>query len=242
MSTNDVTAAVSSSLDALTQQYRTITHNIANSNTAGYKRRRSVFEETLRQQTAGGAPESAVDSTAAVDFSQGRFVQTDRSLDLALDGKGFFVIETPEGPIYTRNGTFRINERRQMVDFAGRIVSGQNGPIILPAGQSALSVRISQDGTVSSGEQTLGRLRIVEFEKPDDLTPASGTGYLAPEDLEPLPAEQAVVHQGFQESANVSVVEELVSLIAVSRMYEANLKTVRSQDQRGKHLLNVAVS
>lgn len=239
---SDAITAISSSLDALTKQYRTITHNIANANTAGYKRRRSVFEETLQKQVTGGAAAEAVGASSAVDYTQGRFVQTDRPLDLALNGDGFFVVEGLDGPIYTRNGTFRINEKRQLVDFAGRLVAGDQGPIVLPPTASALAVRVSQDGSVGVDGRTLGRLRLVEFEDRKRLIPDTGTGYRAPDDLGAAPAKKTSIQQGFQESANVSVIEEMVGLIAVSRMYEANMKTISQHDDKSKHLLNVALS
>jgi flagellar basal-body rod protein FlgF len=235
---NDITS-VSSSLEALTREYRTITHNIANANTPGYKRRLNVFSQAL-QQAESSAP--GVDSQKFVDFRGGRFVQTDRKLDVALDGPGFFTIETPEGPIYTRHGSFRTNARGQLVDGAGRLVGGEGGPISVPANVSPLSVRISPDGTVSAAGGTLGRLRVVEFTDPRQLTPVGQNAFAAPEDVDAEPAEETNVHQGFVEGANVSVVEELVGLISLARMYEANLKTITKQDERLRHLLNVASS
>ena len=139
----DVTAQVSASLDALTREFDVIAHNLANADTAGFKRRCNVFSQMLDSQMGNqdGGETNPVPQ-GAIDFSQGHLVQTDRSLDLALHGDGFFVIETPDGPLYTRHGIFQTNQNGQLVDTVGRVVAGVAGPISLPANVDPSAVQI----------------------------------------------------------------------------------------------------
>jgi len=235
-----------SSMEALSHQYRTIAHNLANVNTAGFKRSKEQFSQTLLGQMGSPGESTEAPATgvtygrAVVDFTQGALVQTGRSLDLGMDGAGFFVVESPEGPRYTRNGCFRTNAQGQLVDFAGRTVAGESGPIIVPSSVSTQRVQVSTDGAVSINGQNIGRLQLVSFDDPKALEPLDGTGFRAPANVQPAAARPAV-HQGFQEASNVSAVEELVDLITVTRLYEANVKTITAQDERLKSLLQVAM-
>ena len=161
---------------------------------------------------------------------------------LALDGKGFFVIETPSGDVYTRNGTFSLNNDRQLVDGNGDTVAGQGGPIVVPASASTLDVHVSQDGSISVGETVIGKLKLVNFANLQDLVPYGGNYFRAGEGVTAESADKLTVRQGAQESSNVKVVEELVNLIMVSRVYEANIKSITTQDEQIQNILNVAMS
>jgi flagellar basal-body rod protein FlgF len=221
----------------LTRHYRAITHNLANANTAGFKRQIG----SMSQEDTGSAT-GEIQDHVSVDFGQGRLVQTGRPLDFAMDGKNsFFVVESPNGPLYTRNGVFRMNPQGQLVDAGGRTVAGQNGPITIPPSVGANGVTVAEDGSVSGGGQNLGRIRMVRFEDTTKLEPASGVSFKAPEGVEPVAADDAVVYQRFQEGSNVVAVEELVDLITLSRLYEANFKTIGSQDDRMKSIIQVAM-
>lgn len=236
---NPISQSVNTSLSALTRQYEAIAHNLANASTTGYKRLARGATQEAGPGGASGAP--TVRQESPVDFTQGPLTRTGRPLDVALHGEGFFVIETPEGPLYTRNGVFQVNTNGQLVDFRGRTVAGDGGPIVLPPDAAVSGVRVSRDGTVSADGQELGRLRIVEFEERENLTPQGAHCFRAPADATPADAESTAVQQGFQETSNVRVVRELVDLIMVTRMYEAGLKTIQSQDDRTKNLLQAAM-
>jgi flagellar basal body rod protein FlgG len=161
---------------------------------------------------------------------------------VALDGEGFFVVETPSGSLYTRCGKFRTNGEGQLVDPMGRLVAGDNGPITVPASVSSSDVVIARDGRVSAGGRALGKLKIVQFTDPTQLT-SVGTGcFQAKANAEVKDADKVAVEQGSYESSNVSVVEELVGLLTVTRMYEASLKGISAQDDQGKQILQVAMS
>ena len=239
---------VSSSLAALTRQYETVTANLANANTTAYKRQMTAFSQELSRQmgqpaqgTEAALSENQVVSTNIVDFTQGALNRTENPLDVAISGNGFFVIQTPQGDRYSRGGSLQLNERGQLVDSMGRMVAGQSGPIIVPPTAGPSSVRIGEDGTVSAGGATLGKLRIVQAPK-DRLEPVGNGCYRLMEGAAAAPAKDFKLHQGFRESSNVNVMEELVSMITVTRLYEAGLKTIHSQDERMKSLLQVASS
>jgi flagellar basal-body rod protein FlgF len=230
------------SVDSLMQEYTTIAHNIANASTTGYKRRVNVFSQILDEVKNADRPGASVGSRLGVDFSQGHLVQTSRSLDAALQGKGFFVVETPSGPLYTRTGAFQVNGQGQIVDSQGRIVAGEGGAITVPKEVSIADLNIGKDGRVSSGKLAIGRLKIVEFANPaTQLTPAGTSCFSASETAKPAQAKETSVNQGFQESSNVDNMEEMVGLITVTRLYESNMKVLTSKGDADKSMLTVAM-
>jgi len=233
---------ISASVDALLQDFDIIAHNLANVSTAGYKRRCSVFTETLKAQQAGAEQtEDSVTSEAAFDFSQGHIVETGRPLDFALFGKGFFVIETPEGPLYTRNGTFHINQNSQIVNSDGKIVAGQAGPITVPTTIGASQLNVTGDGSIGAAGTAIGKFRLVDFaDNQEKLVPVGSSCYWMPEDIQPTVAENIVVKQGYQEASNVRMIDELVNMIIVSRLYEANMKFITAQKEASSSILSVA--
>ena len=190
---------VSTSLDALTQEYDTITHNLANVNTAGFKRRCNTFSKTLQEQMSGLLEQMTgtgtetylpgnIELTSSLDFSQGSFFETDRQLDFALNGKGFFVIETPNGPLYTRNGIFDTNQNGQIIDLQGRIVAGEGGPITIPSDVGIPQVSVSNDGSISAGGVTIGKFQLVDFKDNEaKLVPVGNSCYQMPdENIQPV--------------------------------------------------------
>lgn len=222
----------------MASHYRVITHNLANANTAGFKRQIG----TMSQSGGASGPDGGISGAVSVDFGQGRLVHTGRPMDFALDGdNGFFVVETPKGPLYTRNGVFRANAQGQIVDAAGRMVSGESGPLVIPPGVGTAGINVGKDGLISGDGQTIGKIKVVEFEDPTKLTPAGGVAFRAPEGLAPKPAESTSVYQRFQEGSNVVAVEELVDLITLSRTYEGNFKSIGAQDDRMKSIIQVAM-
>jgi flagellar basal-body rod protein FlgG len=235
---SDIAAAVSANMDALTEQYRTITQNIANANTSGYKRTVTSFATALAAAQGGASGPSGKTQT---DFSQGALTHTGRNLDLALEGKGFFVVDTPQGETYTRGGVFNLNAQGQLVDYAGNPVAGENGPITVPRTAVASSLTVSNSGDVWADGHKLDKLKIVDFPQGTKLESLGSCCFRAPAGAQPQPSAQTVVHQDSQEASNVSLVGELVDLIKVTRTYEANAKTLTTQDEGGKALLRVAM-
>jgi flagellar basal-body rod protein FlgF len=240
-----ITEQISTSLDNLTKEFEIITHNLANASTAGYKRRCNAFSKVLEAQEASAqtySPGSAY-MNSSFDFSQGGIVETNRNLDFALYGKGFFVVETPEGPLYTRNGIFNTNQDGQIVDFKGRIVGGQAGAITIPDSVALSQLYVSGDGSISADGTAIGQFKLVDFgENEDKLVPTGGNCYrMTDPEIKPVTAENVVVKQGYQESSNVEIIDELVDLMMVSRLYEANMGFITARKQASRDLISVAM-
>lgn len=234
---------LSASVDALEKEFDIITHNMANVSTVGFKRRCNSFTKAMAAQ--GGGPESGADAGAAqgaFDFSQGTLVQTDRTLDVALYGKGFFILESPEGPLYTRHGIFQTNVNGQIVDSMGRLVSGTSGPLIVPPDIDVSELHVDNAGRVTARNSPLGQFRIVEFaDKENQLVAVGDNCFSIPKEIRPKEAGDVTVRQGYEETSNVKLVDELVNMIMVSRLYEANMKLTTVNKDNTSSAISVAM-
>ncbi len=243
---SEITDQVSTSIDALTKEFEIITHNLANVSTIGFKRRCNAFSKSLDAQGTGTETYTpgSIDLESAFDFSQGSVVETGRGLDFALYGNGFFVIETPNGPLYTRNGIFSKNQNGQITDLQGRTVAGQAGPITIPNDVGISQLNVSSDGSISAGGVNIGKFRLVDFQDNEDkLVPNGENCYLMPdENITPVEAENIIVKQGHQETSNVKLIDELVDMIMVSRLYEANMKFVSANMETANSIIGVAMA
>jgi flagellar basal body rod protein FlgG len=233
------TSAISSSLSALTKEYEVIANNLANSNTAGFKRQCNSFSKSLNALQGNGTDGGNVDT--ATDFSQGSLTYTGSRFDMSLAGKGFFVVETPDGPLYTRNGLFQLNNQGHLVDMEGRTIAGKDGPLIFPQDMSTADMHVSEDGVIQVKNNTIGQLKLVDFGADEaSLSPVGKNCFAAPPSLTGKTAK-ATVKQGYQESSNVAAVEEMVDLITVSRLYQTNMKLLSNNSDNSKSLLGVAM-
>lgn len=236
---------LASGLRALMHDYETISHNLANSSTSGFKRRINSFSAELERQQRLSEERSllsgSINAEGSIDFSQGFLSRTERALDVALEGRGFIALETPEGPLYTRNGALTINLLGQLVDASGRLVAGQNGPIAIPRAVSETDLQIGVDGTVRAGEMELGRIRIADFgNATGELIPAGDGCFRAPADLVPAAAAETKLRQGCRENSNVQMMQELTGLMKLSRLYEANINVLRKRRENSASILDVA--
>ena len=243
---SDMMAHISASTDGLAQEFSIIAHNLANLSTVGYKRRCNSFSQSLQMQKQQVQPEtSGVGALRTTfDFSQGDTVETGRPLDLALYGKGFFVIETPNGPLYTRKGIFHINHNSQIVDSQGRTVAGERGPITIPLGAGPSQLHVSSEGKISVAATgaVAGKLKLVDFgENEDKLVPVGASCFQLQDDTEPDDAENVVVKQGYHEASNVKMTEELVDMIMVQRLYEANMKFLSAAKDVSSSIIDAAM-
>jgi flagellar basal-body rod protein FlgF len=154
-------------------------------------------------------------SGAATDFTQGSLQKTENHFDFAIEGKGFFAVETSGGIRYTRAGDFHIRPDRTLVNAAGDPVLGEQGPIRVPEGK----LMTSSDGTFSIDGAIAGRLRLVEFPQDTELTPVGNACYSAPQ-AAVRPATSSSVRQGMVEGSNVEGVSAAVGLIKTQRSAE----------------------
>jgi flagellar basal body rod protein FlgG len=197
--------------------------DLANIGTAGYKGERDTTAAAERN-TFDRILRSAVDTTSGgrkIDLTDGVLASTGRPLDLALDGEGFFVVETPGGPRYTRNGHFTLDADRRLVTEDGFAVLGADGPITLGDGD----VLVDAEGNVFAGETKAGRLSVVTFAAPGELLRDGGSRLQAGAQP-PIPVEHPRITSGSLEQSNVSVSERLAQLTTVSRGFEALQKAL----------------
>ena len=241
-------------MEAQQTQLDAISHNLANVSTNGYKRSHVVFEDlmyqNIRQAGANSSEQTTLPTGLQVglgaravansrSFTQGNLQQSSNPLDLAVLGNGFFEIQMPDGTTgYTRDGSFQVNSQGQLVTNNGNIV---NPGITIPS--NAQSITIGADGTVGallpgqSTPQEIGQIQIASFVNPAGLEPkgqnlyaetaASGT----PNSAAPGSNGLGNLRQGFVETSNVNVVEELIGMIQTQRAYELNSKAIQTSDQ-----------
>ncbi len=235
---------ISQKINQLTREFNIIAHNLANVNTVGYKRRLNNFSKTLEaQQGDSNSQDDPMKIKPAIDFTQGSFVHTGRKLDFALSGAGFFVIETPQGPLYTRKGAFQLDSEGKLVDSLGRPVAGESGPISLPPNVSLHQIHVTADGKITADGSMVGKFKLVTFvEDQEKIQPVGLNCFKVPEGIEPEDAVNLVVKQGYQESSNVHMMEELVDMIMVTRLYESNVQFITAKKDTSKSLLNLAMS
>jgi flagellar basal body rod protein FlgG len=197
--------------------------DLANAGTAGYKSERTSTEEARRAFTA--ALDSAIDvrhGGRKTNFTPGTIASTGRDLDMAIEGRGFFEIETSGGPRYTRAGSFTLQSDGLLTTLDGVPVAGVDGEIRLPPGPVALLA----DGSIRVGQTIVGRVKVVTFENEHGLVRETGTRFRAPSGVEGEEAEGVRVLAGVLEQSNVSVVERVAVLTEVSRSFEALQKGV----------------
>ena len=241
-------------MEAQQTQLDTIAHNLANVSTNGYKRGHVVFEDliyqNLRQAGAASSEQTQLPTGLQVGlgvrpvatsrmFAQGNLQQSTNPLDMAIKGNGFFQIQMPDGTVgYTRDGSFQVDASGQLVTNNGYVV--QPGITVPP---NAQSITIGTDGTVSvalpgqATPQPVGQIQLASFVNPAGLDPkgqnlfaetaASGT----PNAGAPGANGLGSLQQGFVETSNVNVVEELITMIQTQRAYEMNSKAIQTSDQ-----------
>jgi flagellar basal-body rod protein FlgF len=216
-----------------------IANNIANVSTPGYKRESVKFEELVQQakpsdDQKGSQRISFVRDAGVVrDISAGRLEQTGAPLDLALNGQGYFSVQTAAGERYTRNGHFTLNADGTIVTESGDALLGDGGAITIAPDDGAIS--FGADGTISGKQGQIGKLKLVDFTNPRDMQKQGDSLYATRQ--QPNPATNAVVSQGMLESSNVQPVLEIARMIEVMRSYEAT----SSLDKSGSDLKRQAI-
>jgi flagellar basal body rod protein FlgG len=204
-----------------------ITHNLANLGTTGFKRFLPVTTSTGRGAGANSK------TTLVTDWSQGELRRTGNPLDLALDGAGFFVLETEKGPAYTRAGSFHLDEQGVLQSEDGFAVAWSAGAGSLQAIGDPIVV--DPRGVVRQGANEVGRLKVVDFDERERLVRIGSAAWMAPRGMQEKEAE-ASVHQGALEQANANSMDELVSMIVAQRHFENGSTVMRTIDQSYKRL------
>jgi flagellar basal-body rod protein FlgG len=258
---NSALWAAKTGLDAQQTRMTVVSHNLANSSTNGFKKDRAVFEDLLYQNVKQVGAATSQDTTSPTglnlgtgvrvvatekNYTQGGLNNTGNSLDIAINGRGFFQVLMPDGSFaYTRDGSFKMSPEGELVTSSGYRVQPA---ISVPTGAQSLTIGI--DGVVSAqvAGQTaptqIGTVQLTDFVNPAGLQPrgenmlvesaASGPAQTSTPGLNGL----GTLQQGFLEGSNVNVVEELVTMIETQRAYEMNSKAISTTDQMLQYVSN----
>ncbi len=266
MSTRGVYAALSGAM-AQAQRLDTIANNIANVNTPGFKRDDQTFREYLSANERPsevlqvpkvpaslesfydmqGGDVSYVDNSGTyTDFAQGRLVASTSPLDVAIDGQGFFEIMTPNGLRLSRAGSFTMDGNGMLVNKDGMPVLTEAAPGTDPASRvirvnAEGQVHISENGEVFQGDNNIGKLSVVDVANKDALRKIGTNLYDFKAGMQPEVQNLATprLKQGFVESSNVNIVQEMVDMIQATRTFESNQKAIQAYDAISDKLVNV---
>jgi len=230
---------------ALQNQLEVVANNLANVNTSGFKGTDTLFAQYVfkldqNDRTFKDKVAFVHDFGLVRNLSQGAFNFTGNSLDVALQGEGYFTIRGKGGvENYTRAGAFTKNAAGELVTMEGRQVLDTNGaPINIPADAGKLIVQ--GDGTIlEEGGRTFGQLRVVRFDNERNLKQVDGTAFRTDVGQTAIPMPNAKIAQGVLESSNVSPVTEITRLIALNRAYEESARMVSKEDDRKKKAVEV---
>lgn len=220
-----------------------VSNNLANAGTVGFKKDTHVFStfqdvflERVEKLPSGAVSRRTIGTTnygtmvdeTRTDYSDGVLQETGRPLDVALLGRGMFTVETAQGLRFTRDGSFHLDREGYLVTSSGDYVLGYNGLINL----ADLEFRITPEGEILTSDGWLvDRLLLADFDDWERLTKEGNNYFVAPDDVNIAPAQQVSVKQGFLEKANINLVQEVVDLITITRIYEANQKAIQAQDE-----------
>jgi flagellar basal-body rod protein FlgG len=215
-------------------QLEAVSNDIANLSTTGYKAQRVAFSDLLYSplDIAGTTTESGAGSSARLlgrSGTAGAVVQTGRSLDLAIEGDGYFVVKLPGGgQALTRNGAFTLDANGNLTDASGDVLAPG---ITLPAGVPASALRIATDGTVSAAGRTLGRIQVVAVAAPDRLLAGSGSLLTATEASGAVHAATGRIRQGALEQSNVNLGREMTQLMTTEHSFQLSSSAVQTESQ-----------
>lgn len=234
----------------LERQIDVISNNVANVNTNGFKADKSLFQEYLMPVAHADnfvgrdrVFSYVQDRATWRDLSAGSTENTGNPLDIAIDGNAYLAVQTPAGERYTRNGSLQINAQGQLTTVDGNLVLGSNGPIVFQ--QNDRNIVISPEGTVTvrEGLNTLqdavrGKLRIVNFARPQQLQKEGANLYSAPAGVVAQADTASRLRQGFIEKSNVNSVSEMSRMIEVTRTYQQISATLQQQGDMRKNALD----
>jgi flagellar basal-body rod protein FlgF len=238
-----LTISAASGLRARMETLDMLANNLANASTNGFKSDREFYSlYTSAEAEASAAMGNGQPATVPViekqftDFTQGMVTPTGNPLDLALDGKGFFTANGPNGPLYTRNGSFKLSGAGALVTAEGYPLRTQDGKTI--QSQSGSPFEVTSDGEVRQDGQSLGKLDIADFTEKNAVVKQGGNYFRAEDaNVKPVAATAVQVQQGKIESSNVSSAHGAVRLVSVMRQFEMLQKAISMSVEMNKHAI-----
>ena len=225
----------------LRRQMDVVANNLANMSTHGYKSGQMMFVEHLTKSKGGDnllTPKLAYvrDIATMTDTKPGAIEHTGNPLDIAIQGDGYFVVQTPEGERYTRNGRLQLDNTGQLVNQLGQPVLADGGAPMVFAPEDT-EIVVSKDGTVSTNNGELGKLRIVNFDNEQVLDRSSGAQFSTTEDNPAQDVEDPTVLQGAVEGSNVEPILEMANMISVHRAYDGVKSFIEREDERQRNMI-----
>lgn len=214
----------------LMREMGTVANNIANANTTGFRREGVIFSEFMVSLDRRGETLAMANGRGRmVDLRPGGMTQTNGNYDLAIEGEGFLMVQTPQGNRLTRAGAFMPNADGELVNGDGyQLLDDGQAPIVIPAGVRGVGIGI--DGTISADGNPIGRVGVFSGPEPSKLRHDGGTLFDAGGGVEPM--DGAILRQGFLEDSNVDPVAEISRMIEVQRAYELGQSFLDREDQR----------
>ncbi len=225
----------------LRRQMDVVANNLANMSTHGYKSGQMMFVEHLTKSKGGESlltPKLAYvrDIATMTDTKPGAIESTGNPLDIAIQGEGYFVVQTPEGEHYTRNGRLQLDNTGQLVNQLGQPVLADGGAPLIFAPEDT-EIVISKDGTVSTNNGELGKLRVVRFDNDQLLDRTSGAQFTTTEDNPAQDVDDPTVLQGAVEGSNVEPILEMANMISVHRAYDSVKSFIEREDERQRSMI-----
>jgi len=222
---------------ALTNQLDITANNIANVSTPGFQSSHPLFAEFLVSIDANGDQIAyVVDKGTIRNLNPGPLNFTGNPLDVAVEGRGYFVVETDSGTYYTRNGAFQLDSSGQLVTSSGAaVLNDSNNPIVFAPGET--KINITRDGTISTENGVIGRFRLAEFSNEQAMINVGNS--MMSTDETPVEAAKSAVVQGMVEGANVVAVAEITRMIQLLRSYQAANQLIVTDDERQQQAIQL---
>ena len=220
---------------AVGRQMDLIANNLANATTPAFKGEAMMFTEHLARSQNQAALSFVRDVASVRNMREGAFTRTDNPLDVAIHGEGWFVVDTPQGERYTRNGHFRLDALGRLVTEAGQPVLGEGTITFNP---TDTDITFAADGTVLSAGKSRGKLRIVGFDNPQQLKNAGNTLYAAEGAAATTTPLNIEVAQGMLEDSNVAPILEITSMIAALRIYQGAQRLIDTEHDRQRKAID----
>ena len=219
----------------LLRELQIVANNIANISTTGFRKEGLLFSEYVQAMDNGDPSLSMANGNVRATYQiQGPLTQTDSPFDMAIEGDGFFLIETPEGEQLTRAGSFTPNAAGELVTHDGyRLLDNGSAPIFVPP--DAKDINVAADGTLSADGRPLARIGVYLPIDRTDMSRRDGVRFLVENGVEPV--EDSVILQGFLEDSNVNAVAEIARMIEVQHAYELGQKFLDKEDERIRGVL-----
>jgi flagellar basal-body rod protein FlgF len=219
----------------LLREMQVVANNIANVATTGFRQEGVIFSEYVLPIKDGSSLSMGYGNVQNTSYAQGTLSQTGGAFDLAIEGEGFFLIETPQGERLSRSGAFSPNAEGDLVSMNGyRVLDAGGAPVFIPPDVG--KVAISGDGTLSAGGKPIGQIGLVAPNDRSNMVREDGVMFRADDGY--IPAEKARILQGFVEGSNVNAINQLGRMIEIQRAYEMGQSFLESEDQRVRQAID----